>query len=50
MATNINTEMIEILKSIKLENPSNSDLLKVMMQLYDVFLSSQERTEGKFLN
>ena len=48
--TNVNTDMREILKSINLENLSNSDLLKVIMQLHHDPLSSQDRTEEKCPN
>ena len=37
MATKVNTHMREILKSINLAYPSNSDLLKVMVQLHHDF-------------
>ena len=47
MATNLNNDMREILKSVNYENASNSDLLKVMMQLHHDFLSSQDRKQGK---
>ena len=45
MATNVNSDIREILKSVNLENPSDSDFLKVMMKLHHDFLSNQDRTE-----
>ena len=37
MAMNVNADMREVLKSIKLENLSNCDVLKVMMQIHHDF-------------